>query len=180
MKHLLHTTLAILALALPSQALEQRTFKAAEKDDSFEATLTAYDAKKKSVTVINEKGKTLKFPLSVISEDCQEYVLSKQPLLNISRYVNLKFKEVKSKQVGDSSDVVYAIEVYNRGKNAIEDVTINYTIYYDQGDIKKGGFIHKTKEGSLSTGKMYDGDTLTLNTDKIYVVRKVVAPVGGG
>lgn len=168
------------ALVLPSQALEQRTFHDAEKTKSFEATLQAYDAKKKMVTVIAASGKTMKFPLNIISEDCQDYVLSKKDLLLIAKNVRLKFKEVKEKQVGDSSSVGFAIEVYNRGKDSIENITLNYTIYYDQGDVKKGGFVHKTKEGTVSTGKIYNGDTLTVNTDKVYLVRKVLAPVGGG
>jgi len=180
MKHLLYTTLAVVALSLPLQALEQRTFYSADKSKSFDATLTAYDAKKKTVTVKNASGKTVKFAMNVISDDCQEYVLSKQDLLSISKNVRLKFKESKDKQAGNSSSVGFSIEAYNRGKNSIDDVTLNYTIYYDQGNIKKGGFIHKTKEGSVNTGKMYNGDTLTVETDKVYLVRKVLAPVGGG
>ena len=180
MKHLLQITLAIVVLALPSQALEQRTFKGSKKTQSFEATLRAYDAQKKTVTVVQSSGKTMTFSLSVLSDECQKYVISKQDLLNTSRNVRLKFKEVKDKRVGTSFKMGFAIEVYNRGKNSIEDITINYTIYYDQGDIKKGGFIHQTKEGTLSTGKIYNGDTLTVNTDKLYMVRKVIAPVGGG
>jgi len=180
MKHLLYTTLAVVALSLPLQALEQRTFYNADKTKSFEATLTAYNAKNKTITVTNSSGKTMKFTMAVISDDCQEYVLSKQDLLSISKNVRLKFKESKDKQAGDSTSVGFSIEAYNRGKNSIEDVTLNYTIYYDQGDIKKGGFTHKTKEGTVNTGKMYNGDTLTVETEKVYLVRKVLAPAGGG
>lgn len=185
MKHLLHTTIAILALALPSQALEQRTFQGAKKNDSgkidsFAATLTAYDAKKKSVTVINQKGKSLSFPLNVISEDCQAYVLSKEALLNISKNVTLRFTESKDPKSGDAVPTGYAIEVYNRGKDSIEDVTLKYTLYYKQGDLEAGGTVAKTQEGEASTGKMYDSDTLTVETSKVYIVRKSKPASGGG
>lgn len=181
MKHLLkYTTLAVVALALPSQALEKRTFYDSGKTKSFEATLTGYDATKKAVTVVNAKGKTVKFPLKVISEDCQKYVLSKQDLLTISKNVRVKLKEVKEKDGAESSRVSFAMEVYNRGKSSIKDVTLNYTIYYDQGDLQKGGMVRKTKEGTVNTGKMYDGDTLTVNTEQVYLVRKIQPPVGGG
>ena len=180
MKHLLHTTLAVVAFALPSQALEQRTFHDAEKTKTFQAELTAFDAKSKSVTVINDQGKTIKFPLKVISEDCQKYVLSKQDLLNIAKNVRLKFTETKDAKNGDTTPTGYAIEVYNRGKNSIEDVTLNYTLYYSQGDLAKGGTVNKIQEGTISTGKMYDGDTLTVDTAKIYLVRKSKPAQGGG
>ncbi len=176
----MNTALAILALALPSQALELRTFYDQGKTKSFDATLTAYDAKKKSVTVKNAKGKAMSFSLSVLSDECQAYVLSKQDLLEVAKNVRLKFKEEKTKDGKDTSRVGFAIEVYNRGKVSIEDVTLNYTIYYDEGDLKKGGMVRKTKEGTLSTGKIYDGDTLTVNTETVYLVRKVQPPVGGG
>lgn len=179
-KHLLYTSLAVVALALPSQALEQRTFYDSGKTKSFEATLTGYEPMKNIVTVVNEKGKTVKFPLKVISEECQKYVLSKQDLLTISKSVRLKFKEVKEDAGDEAKNVGYAIEVYNRSKNTIEDVTLNYTLYYRVGDLTKGGTVGMTKTGTVSTGKIYNHDTLTVNTDKVEIIRKIKPPEGGG
>lgn len=180
MKYLIKLTLALVTLALPLQALESRTFHDASKSKSFQATLTGYDANKKLVTVVNTSGKTMSFGLSIISEDCQKYVLSKSDLLAVSKNVRLKFNEAKEKQANDTVATGYTIEVYNRGKNSVENITLNYTLYYDEGNLVKGGFVSKIKEGSVDTGKIYNGDTLSVDSSKVYLVRKIVAPVGGG
>lgn len=181
MKHLLKPiALLVAAITLPAQGLEPRTFYDSGKTKSFQATLSDYDAKTKTVTVIAGRSKTMKFPLSVLAEDCQKYVLSKKDLLTVAKNVRLKFTEVKETPGAESSNVHFDIEVYNRGKNSIEDVTLRYTIYYDEGDLKRGGFTRRTSEGILSTGKMFDGDTLTVATSPVYLVRAITKPSGGG
>lgn len=180
MKKRIMTAVAIAAMVLPASALESRTFYDAGKAKSFEASLTGFDSKTQSVTVLNESGKTLKFPLAKLSEDCQDYVLSKKDVLEAAKNVRLKFEEVKEKKVNDTVPTGYQIEVYNRGKNSIEDISLNYTLYFDEGDLVNGGLIRKTQDGTLSTGKIYDGDTMSVDTAMVSLVRKVVAPVGGG
>ena len=180
MKIPLLITLGICALALPSQALEQRTFKSAKKDGSFEATLTAYDANKKKVTVINEKGKTINFTLGVLSDECQAYILSKESLLKTAKDVTLRFEKSKDPKNDDTTPTGYAIEVNNRGVSPIENVVLKYTLYYRQGDLESGGTVAKTMEGKLSTGKIYESDTLTVQTAKVYLVRKNKPSSGGG
>ncbi|MCP5534750.1 MAG: hypothetical protein H7A51_00775 [Akkermansiaceae bacterium] len=177
---LLLTALATIAFALPSQAIESRTFYSADKSKSFEATLSAYDAKNKTVTVTYASGNTVSFPLSLLSEECQKYVLSKKDLLAIARYVRLKFEEIKVKGGGDAVDTGYAIEVYNSSKRPVETVTLKYTLYYNQGDLNKGGTIEKTRSGTLATGKLYDGDTITVETSKVSIIRKSKPASGGG
>ena len=172
--------LATLAFALPSQAIEQRTFYSADKSKSFEATLTGYNASKKTVMVVYASGKKSSFPLSVLSKECQDYVFANQDLLIIAKSVRLKFKEVKVKGGGDGVATGYAIEVNNSGKRAIDDLTLKYTLYYRQGDLKKGGSVAKTKTGTLTTGKIYDADTLTVETYKVDIVRKSKPASGGG
>ncbi|MBT8044651.1 MAG: hypothetical protein KJO79_06850 [Verrucomicrobiae bacterium] len=173
-------SLVMLAFALPSQALEKRTFYSVDKSKSFEATLADYDAKKKTVTVVFTNGRKKSFPVSVLSKECQDYVLSKLDLLVISRAVRLQFEEIKVKGGGDAIATGYAIEVYNSSKRAVEDVTLKYTLYYNQGDLNKGGTVAKTKTGTLNTGKLFDRDTVTLNTAKVDIVRKIKPASGGG
>jgi hypothetical protein len=180
-KHLLLlTSLATLTFALPLQAIEQRTFKSADKTKSFEATLTDYDAKKKTVSVVFASGKIKSFLVSVLSKEDQDYILANQDLLVIAKSVRLKFEEVKVKGGGDGVATGYSIEVYNRGKRAVEDVTLKYTLYYSQGDLSKGGTIDKTKTGTLTTGKMFDADTMTVETARVDIVRKIKPASGGG
>lgn len=172
--------LASALMAMSAHALEQRTFHNADKTKSFDATLTAYDGQSKKVTVVNARGKKISFPLGMLSQECRKYVLSKESLLAIARYIRLDFKEVKGDRVGDAIPTHFDVEVYNRGKNVIEDVELKYTLYYKQGDLAKGGSAAKTASGSLSTGKIYDRDSITLSTEKIDIVRSIKKPEGGG
>lgn len=118
--------------------------------------------------------------MNVLSTKDQDYVKANQDLLVISKSVRLKFNEVKVKGGGDGVATGYAIEVYNSGKRAIEDVTLKYTLYYSQGDLAKGGTVSKTKTGTVTTGKMYDADTITVETAKVDIVRKMKPASGGG
>ena len=173
------TVLAALVMALPAAALEPRTFYSADKTKSFDATLAGFDAKKKVVTVAFSSGKKKSFPLKVLSEKCQQYVLSHADLMVIAKSVRLSFEEVKEKRGDDATATGYAIEVNNSSDNQIEDVTLKYTLHYRQGDLKKGGTEARTKSGKLSTGKLYSHDALTLKTGKVDIVRKKVPPSGG-
>lgn len=174
-------TLVAAAFTLASaHALEQRVFRSVDKSKSFDATLTAYDAQKKKVTVVYASGKKASFSLGVLSEECQKYVLSKKDLLAISRFVRLDFKEVKAERNGDAIATHYDVEVYNRGKRIIEDVELKYTLYYTQGNLTKGGNDQKTSSGSLSTGKLYDGYAITVSTPAIDIIRTIKKAEGGG
>lgn len=180
MKHFtLLLGVALLALG-SANALEQRTFYNEDRSKSFDAVLKAYDAKKKLVTVLHTSGKKASFPMSKLSEKCQEYVLSKKDALAIARYVRLDFEEIKAKRQGDAIPTHYNIEVYNRGKRPIQNVELRYTLYYKQGDLAKGGTAEKTSVGTLNTGKLFQNDTLMLSTQKINIVRTIKKPEGGG
>ncbi|MFK7910673.1 MAG: hypothetical protein AB8F34_08720 [Akkermansiaceae bacterium] len=180
MKKLATQLLAAALMVMSAHALEQRTFHNTDKSKSFDATLTGFDAQKKKVTVLNASGKKLSFSFSMLSEECQKYVLSKKDLLAIARYVRLDFEEVKGERSGDAIPTHFDIEVYNRGQRAIEDVEVKYTLYYRQGNLAKGGSDAKTSSGTLSTGKIYDTDSITLSTQKISIVRKSKPASGGG
>ena len=171
----------ITALTLISaHALQQRTFHNTDKTKSFSATLTAYDASTQKVTILNASGKQISFVLSKLSPECQKYVLSKKDILAAARYIDLDFDEVKGKRSGKAIPTHFDIEVYNRGKSSIEEVKLRYTLYYKQGDLNKGGSAARTYTASLRTGMLYDGDTVTLATKKINIVREIKKPQGGG
>lgn len=178
LKHLIAMTL--LAVALPSQALEQREFHSADQSKSFKATLTGYNAKTKTVTVTMGAGQTKSFKLDILSPDCQKYVLAQQQALAIAKSVRLTIDEEKGAKAGDEVPTGYSIEVRNNGKMSLDEVTLNYTLYYDQGDLVKGGTVSKTKTGTLTTGKMYSSDTITVSTAKVGIVRKIKPAEGGG
>ena len=132
--------LAIVLLAFtPSVgAIEPRKFYSADKAKSFKATLLDYNPKKKVVSVVSASGKKQSFPLNILSEDCQDYVLTHAKLLIISKSVRLSFEEVKEKGSGDGTSTGYAIEVNNSSNRPIDELTLKYTLHYRQGDLKKG------------------------------------------
>lgn len=171
---------ATLSLALPLQALEQTTFYNTDKSKSFAATLVAYNAKTKKVSVRLASGAQKSFAMSVLAKESQDYVIAKEDRLAIGNSVRLKFTEVKVKGSGDGVATSYAIEVRNAGEKAIQDIQLSYTLYYRQGDLDKGGTIAKTSSGKLSTGKIYDADTLTVSTQSVEIVRKSKPASGGG
>lgn len=171
---------ATLSLALPLQALEQTTFYNTDKSKSFAATLVGYNAKTKMVSVKMSSGAQKNFKMSVLAKETQDYVISKEDRLAIGKSVRLKFTEVKQKGSGDGVATSYAIEVRNAGKKAIQDVNLKYTLYYSQGDLEQGGTVAKTKSGNLSTGKIYDADTLTVSTQSVQIVRASKPASGGG
>jgi len=171
---------ATLSMALPLQALEQTTFYNADKTKSFAATLVGYNAKTKTVSVKMASGAQKSFKMSVLAKETQDYVISKEDRLAIGKSVRLKFTEVKQKGGGEGVATSYAIEVRNAGKKAIQDISLNYTLYYRQGSVDLGGTIAKTSSGTLSTGKIYDADTLTVNTQSVDIVRKSKPSSGGG
>lgn len=173
-------TLAMFALAVSSEAIEQRTFHSADKTKSFEASLDDYHSKKKKVTVVFASGVKKSFPLAVLSKECQDYVLANAGLLALTKSVSLQFKEVKLKGDGGAVATGYTIAVNNRGNSSIEDVSLNYTLYYRQGDLNKGGTEAKTRTGSLKTSKIFDHDTVYVNTAQVDIVRKSKPASGGG
>lgn len=180
MKNFTIYLLVITLTTVCADAIEQRTYYSADKSKSFTATLTAVDAKKGKVTVRYPSGSMKSFPINVLSEDCKKYILSKQDALSIARYIRLDFDEVKGVKSGDAIPTHYNIEVYNRGENSIQDVQIKYTLYYTQGNLNKGGSDRKTATGTLSSGKIYDSDSVTLPTQSISIVRKSKPASGGG
>lgn len=162
------------------EALEQRTFYNADRSKSFVAKLYDIDETKKRVIVINKKGRKMSFPLSKISEKCQEYVMSKKDALAVARYIKLDFKEMKAERSGDSIPTYYQVKLYNRGKDSIDNIELRYTLHYRQGNLSKGGSDEKTSSGKLSTGKLFDRDTKTFTTEMVNIVRTIQKPQGGG
>jgi len=172
--------MALLAFALPSQALEQREFFNADKSKSFKATLSGYNAQTKTVAVSVGAGRTKHFKLDVLSPECQKYVLSKQASLAIAKSVRLGIEESKDEKSGDAVPTGYSITVSNNSKVTIDSVSLNYTLYYDQGNLEAGGTLAMTKTGVLETGKLYGKDNITVTTQKVGIVRKSKPAEGGG
>ncbi len=188
--------LALVSLALPSAALEQRAFHNADKSQSFYGLLTGYNTDKKTVTVRLKNGREKRFHLKLLSADDQKYVLENRDVLAVNKGVRVSFKEIKGKSTRTKEGLIrtstvpthFEVTVYNRTKTPIEDLELRYSYYYCVGTLTPGGpknTPHVSK-GVLAYGKIYGQDTTTLQTAKIDIVRaskKGVAPPapsGGG
>lgn len=180
MKKFTSTLLAVALMAMSADALEQRTFHSADNSKTFEATLTAYNAQKKNVTVTYATGKKLSFPLGLLSEDCQEYVMSKLDALTINSSVRLNFKEIKGEREGDAIPTHYEVGILNSGKRPIQEIELKYTIYYVEGSVTARGRADKTSAGTINTEELYQGITRTLSTEPINIIRTVKKAEGGG
>lgn len=185
--------LALVSLALPSAALEDRAFYNKDKSQSFSGRLTGYNASSKIVTVRLNKGGEKRFRLGLLAEADQKYVLENQDTLAVISGVNVSFKEIKEKSTRTKEGLIrtstvptyYDVTVYNRTKTSIEELELRYSYYYCVGTLTIGGPRHtpQVANGSLVFDKLYDQDTATLKTETIDIVRsskKGVAPSAGG
>ncbi len=188
---------ALISLALPSQALEQRTFHSAtDSSKSFEAELTGYDPIKQIVSVTLKSGKAQRFSLALLSEEDQKYVKDHAVILAVGRDVDISFKEVKgdvtrTKQGlvrSRSTPISYEIAVYNRSDQIIKDLEVRYSLYYCVGSSSATGPSHTPKllKGTLTYPKLFGKYNETRTTSEIVIIREskkgVAPPVpsGGG
>lgn len=186
--------LALVSMALPSAAFEQRAFYSKDKTQTFSGCLTDYDATKKSVTVKLKNGQKKRFNLNFLSEDDQKYVLGHQDTLAVGKGLSVSFKKMRDKSTRTKEGLIrtsviptyYDVTIYNRTKTEIDDLELRYSYYYCIGTLAPKGPKHTPHiaRGMLSCGKIYGQDTLTLQTAKIDIIRAskkgVAPPVSGG
>ncbi|MCP5536290.1 MAG: hypothetical protein H7A51_08670 [Akkermansiaceae bacterium] len=187
---------AMLSFSLPAAALEEREFKSSDESKSFTATLTDYNAARKTATVTLKNGIVKSFDLSLLSEEDQKYVIDSADELAVSRSVSVSFKEVKGETTRTKSGLVrtrstptsYEIQVYNRSDKVIEDLEIRYSLYYCVGSSSATGPSHTPQvlKGSLIYPKLFGKYNETRATSEVVLIREskkgVAPPVpsGGG
>jgi hypothetical protein len=181
--------LALVSMALPSAALEQREFHSQDKTKSFYGRLMEYSTSSKTVTVRLKNGKTQRFKISLLSEEDQKYVLDNLDTLAVMRSVSVKFKEITEKPVRtkegrirtSTTPTYFDLTVYNRSKTSIENLELRYNYYYCVGSLDPQGAKHTPKvlKGTLQFDKIFGQDTITMPTAVVKIVRaskKGVAP----
>ncbi|BDS06202.1 hypothetical protein NT6N_12420 [Oceaniferula spumae] len=172
------------ALANVSQA-EQRRFQNKEETKSFFAELNGYDAKTKIVTVRMSNGRQQRFPIDILSDDDQKYVLENARRLAIGNEIRVtlrKFqdkskKELKERIVDRVSPSGYEVSLNNRAKRTFKDIKLNYTLYYEVQDYLKPEREQKTKEGTLECKAITSQQTITLKTETVDIVSGKLDPV---
>lgn len=180
---LLAGVLTGLLSGVSSAKLESRTFFSADKSKSFKGELTAFDEDKKQVRVRTTKGKDLTFKLSVLSEECQTYIAEHASEVAVATALQISFEKVKEEKVKgvDGVNTTFDVTFYNKSKTTLENVVIDYTIYWKKGNITKGQKSTEMQEkGSFSVYDLDPKYRTTETTKPVNVVNKTIKSKGGG
>ena len=160
-------------------AQDQRLFYNSEKTQSFTASLKSYDFGQKTVNLILESGKAKNYSFADISRDCVEYVLSMHELRSDSGGVRVAFVDVKKKAGKYKISRGFEIKITNQGEVPMTQLTLNYMIFYNQGDLKKKESQLKVKKGSVAIKNISGGEEFTANTSHVDLVRIMLPPSVG-
>lgn len=183
-KLIMATILTGLLSGVSFASLKSRTFYSADKKKSFEGTLTGYNSVDKKVRVLAKNGKDLAFALSVLSEECQAYILENATKLVVPTALDITFEKVKEdKEKGaDGVSTSFDVTFYNRSSTSLEDLEVVYTVYYSKDTLSKGvrTSAKLTETGDFGIDQLDDKYRITETTSPVYIVNKTIDDVGGG
>ena len=121
--------------------------------------------------------------MDLLSTEDQAYIKKMGPPVAIYRGLSFKFKEVKSKPEKRGqlsiSNFNFDVTIRNSATTMIENVKIDYHIYYYIGDVAKAGSVLARTSGSKTTS-IYPKMTDYLSTDKLELVKNIVSGRAGG
>ena len=166
-----------------SAVLKERTFYSADKSKSFAATLTGFNEEKGQVRVRTTKGRDMTFKLGVLSEECQTYVSTNASKVAVASSLDISFKEAKSDKSKGSSSQDYRFDVtfYNKSETILENVAIDYTVYYKKDNIVRGKKVEeRTSTGTFDIAELDPNYRTTASTKAIPIVKKTIKSKGGG
>ena len=184
-------SLCLLIIALNATAKEYHKFTNT-KGQTLLAHLIRYNDSKKTV-FLDCKGKGGKtVPISVFSEEDQQYILdwnlSKKFFDNKVLTVSFKKKKEKlpEKTIDHEFDVTFFwdawidVVIQNKSASSFDDVTVEYTLYYTE-EIPKGGYENRN-ESEKKLGTIYAKQTLNLrkNSKAPFSTEKVELSVYSG
>lgn len=173
----------LLLFGLTVSAGEYRDFLSAD-GKAIRAKILRYDAKSQKVTLERDNRKTATVPLVALSSEDQTYILqwefNKVFLSESSFKIKAKRKEVKDKENSYSGyntsakveNTAYAITLDNKSTSSLKGLELNYCIYYEQEQSKRGG---KTADeegvrcGTLVVDTLRPKSSTELMTDPVSV-----------
>ena len=178
--------LALFALSLAAPALEKREFWNADKTKSFQATLVDYATKTKTVTVRKPGGREINFKIDTLSEEDQEYIKEKAPILAAARGITTSISDFTGDKTHSKGKTIrltttqagYNITLTNRSQK-IENITVRYTIFYKK-DKEKGASDIVKKQGSYDISTLFRNEQDTRQTETVSLERYIRKPSGGG
>jgi len=162
--------------------VSERTYYSADYAKSFVGKLNEYDESKKAAKIaINGQVSTLS--MDTLSDEDQAYVKKMGPYVAVYRGLKMSFKEIKAKAVKKGqlsiTEFNYDIAVRNNASTQIDNVKVDYHIYYYVGDTQKAGSVLNRTSGS-KTINIYPKMTDYLSTDKMELVKNIVKGRSGG
>lgn len=164
---------------------ETRLFRNSDKTKSFSAELTAYDAKAKKVSVRLENGRIQSFSIDVLSAEDQAYVLENANRLAVGNDLAVVLKPFQGDPTKVEKDRIsdriypsgYTITLSNRSKSAIENLTVNYTLYYAVQGYVEPDRKKQQKSGTLTYKVIPAGVTYPQKTETVDIVSGKLEPL---
>jgi hypothetical protein len=183
-KILMTILLTGLLSSVSSAVLKTHTFFNADKTKSFKGTLTAFNQEDQKVRVRTAKGRDITFKLNILSEECQAYVTENASKVAVASSMDISFEKVKEEKVkgADGVSTTFDVTFYNRSKTTLEDLVIDYTVYYTKDTLNRGKrtSTEMTETGTFSVDELFDNYRVTETTKAIKIVNKTIADKGGG
>lgn len=182
--HFIRGILILLAFAHLSASAELRRFQSKDKTKSFFAELTGYDAKTKRVTVRMKNRRLSTFPIDILSEGDQEYVVANGRRLAIGNDIRLSLRKFQDKSVKKLRPRItdrvypsgYTISLSNRAKRSFKDISIRYTLYYGVQGYLEPKRKNEEKTGKLTCKLITSQQTVTLKTEAVDIVSGKLEP----
>lgn len=177
----------LVTMALHAAAIEKRTFWNADKTKSFTAVAIGYDAKSDTVTVRKAAGQTLKFKLSLLSEEDRKYVQENADALAAAEGVRVSFDLFEGERQttkGENERTVttpagYEITVENRTQHEFTDVDVEYFIFHRKdAEDGPGSIVQST--GSFNFDTLFSNYRQTERTESVDLIRYSRQKAGGG
>ncbi|MBT8037564.1 MAG: hypothetical protein KJO21_08475 [Verrucomicrobiae bacterium] len=168
-----------------SVSAETRQFHNADQSKSFFAELTHYDFEHQQVSVKMKNGRKQHFPINILSEIDQKYVIENGKRLAINKDVRVTLKRFNHpSKKSDEGGVVnriyptgYSISLNNRAKRAYTKISLNYTIYYAVQGYLDPQREQKIISGTLTCKKITALEKISLKTQTIDIITGKSDPV---
>lgn len=186
MKMKLCLTASLFAL-LPLSAFEERTFYSADKSKSFVGEAVNYQSKTDTVTVRRGNGSEIKFKVSLLSEEDQEYIRANGTALAAAGATRVELEKFENERQSSRTEITrtsvvptgYGVTVVNGSSEVMEDVSANYTIYFRKGSENGKGRITE-KTGSIDLYTIYPKKRSGGRTGTVSLERYSRSKSGGG
>ena len=201
MKRLILFVCSMLLVSSVWSATQYRDFKNTE-GKVIRGCIKGYDAKTKTVSIERDNKRVSTAPISMFSEADQAYILSwsasegftSDRLLKISGEKKRTDQE-KVKNYGDvtysdgsvenelisetfNETYVYELELYSLNASALENIRLDYIIYYEQSETKhreKGEVKQKNLTGEIVVPSIESKKKIILTTNPVKVFEEKMA-----